>query len=81
MKGPDDMNFSPSFTFVNPDTSLGSIVSVEYDTTSNYDLFCVHPTVVIENDTLAHNTEISPLYKIGANLIIKWSFNSLLSLP
>ena len=52
MKGSDNMVFSPSFTFVNPDTSLAGIITVGYDTTSNYDLFCVHPTVIIENDTI-----------------------------
>lgn len=75
MKGSSDMSFSPSYTFVNPDTSIGDMITVDYDTTSNYDLFCVHPTVLVEVGTPAHNITINAIYKLGAKLTIKWSFS------
>ena len=35
----------PSYTIIQPDTNIRSIVTIPYDTTSSYNLFCVYPTI------------------------------------
>lgn len=36
---------NPSYTIVKADTNLRTVVPIPYDTLSNYDVFCVYPTI------------------------------------
>ncbi len=38
------MAFDPSYTIVHPDTTMRTVVTLDYDTTSNVDIFYVYPT-------------------------------------
>ena len=68
MKGAFDMNFDPSFTIISPDTLTQNIVSINYDTTSGYDIFCLYPTVLLGPNSNAQTQPITPTHKIAANL-------------
>ena len=72
MKGALDMKFSPSFTIVSPDTLTQTLVTVAYDTTSDYDLFCIYPTLTIGNNTSPANQPIDITSKAAADLALNW---------
>ena len=72
MKGALDMKFKPSFTIVSPDTLTQTLVMVNYDTTSNYDLFCIYPTLTIGNNTSPANQPINITSKAAADLALNW---------
>ena len=72
MKGSQDMKFDPSFTIVSPDTLTQTPVSVAYDTTSGYDLFCVYPTLILGNDSSPATQPINIVSKASADLALNW---------
>lgn len=39
------INFNPSYTIIKPDTTQRTVVNIPYDTLSNYDVFCIYPTI------------------------------------
>lgn len=76
MKITNDVAFTPNFTIVGPDTSSQTLVSVMQDTASDYDLFCVYPTLLLDNDSVAATYPINIESKLAADLILNWEMSS-----
>lgn len=48
----------PSYTIIQPDTNNRTVVGIAYDTLSNYDVFCIYPTIAAGGGL---NPKIHPL--------------------
>ncbi|MFH0865290.1 MAG: DUF3089 domain-containing protein, partial [Bacteroidota bacterium] len=73
MKGLADMHFLPDYTFVGPDTLPGSVINIDYDTTSGYDVFCIYPTTA-PYIAVAQNFAICDSQKTRARAAL-WEYN------
>lgn len=77
MLGSASMQFDPSYTVINPDTTQKTYVNVPYDTLSNFDIFCVYATTVPGggcnySSFPAQNFPISDTcHRLGAQAIIR----------
>jgi hypothetical protein len=79
MKGLADMHFFPDYTLVAPDTVTKTFVHVDYDTTSNFDVFCIYPTTFPHDpsldSTMALNYPIHGLEKAAARVALRLEFS------
>ncbi len=67
MKGALDMHFNPSFSIISPDTLTQTVVNVNYDSTTNYDIFIVYPTILVDLSGTAKIQQINVVSKAAAN--------------
>jgi hypothetical protein len=66
------INYSPNFTIVAPDTVSKTLVTVTPDTSSNYDIFFVYPTILTNNDSTPAIYPINVVNEAAANIEINW---------
>ena len=73
MKGADDVDFNPSYTIISADTTQKTVVNLEYNVDSDYDVFCVYPTYPTVD--LATNVVVDDSHRANADMFIHNMFS------
>ncbi len=68
MKGDNDMEFNPSYTIIGADTTNKTVVELQYNIESDYDVFCIYPTYPTVE--VAANVTVDDSHRANADMFL-----------